>query len=293
MQSIDAAEEIFGPEEMPLNETDKAWIRQEIHSTHSVWDKIRGWSPLAAVVAIFLFGLNQWSGYIEFRTTTGERLKTIESALGIVQLGQLSNNPINPANAVAAQKILINAQSEKLLLDATAVKNSGSAFLKASQENPSAWDAVLSFLNYRAFLNEGSFPIARKEFSPVNNGELISYAEVSLKGPLTLKADFSNQLVPINKAFIYQKIDEAVQRTTGHPYLLIHAQGPGYIQLDGSWIRKVIFEGVRIHYEGGPLILQDVYFINCTFDIKQTSNSQVLSARLMEPAPTNYSQPSS
>ncbi len=41
MPSTGVTEIIIGPEEMPLNETDKAWIRQEIRSDHSVWDKIR------------------------------------------------------------------------------------------------------------------------------------------------------------------------------------------------------------------------------------------------------------
>ncbi len=275
MQAAQATEGIVGPEEMPLNETDKAWIHQEIRYARSVWDKIRGWSPLGAAVAILIFGLTQWSGYIEFRTTTGDRLKAIESSLEIVRLGQLSRNPTDPKNAADAETLLTNAKSKKIPLDATAIKDFGNIFLKAAQTTPAAWDASLSFLDYRSFLNQGSFPVARKSFSPIPEGQLASYMAFHGTGQLTFEADYSNQLVPISQAFIYQRVDLPVTRNVGHPYLLIHnAQGSGELDLDDFWLRNVIFEGVRIHYTGGPLILENVYFVNCTFDVTNNSVGQ-------------------
>jgi len=40
---------------------------------------------------------------------------------------------------------------------------------------------------------------------------------------------------------------------------------------DGFQLRNVIFDGVGIEYKGGPIRLENVYFVNCTFDVQQTS----------------------
>jgi hypothetical protein len=76
---------------MPLNETDKAWVRQTIRDaiadTHKIskWGKltrfIKEWSGTSAAVAVLILFFTQWTGYIEFRTHTNDRLDTIESNL--------------------------------------------------------------------------------------------------------------------------------------------------------------------------------------------------------------------
>jgi hypothetical protein len=50
-------------------------------------------------------------------------------------------------------------------------------------------------------------------------------------------------------------------------------------------MKKVILRNVNIFYDGGPLEMPDVYFINCTFEVKQQSNGQRLVAAVLEPPP--------
>ncbi len=222
-------------------------------------------------------------------------MKSIEGSLGIIRLSQLSSDPTDPKNATEAKKLLTNARSQKIKFDATAIKDFGNLFLTAARTTPTAWDAAQSFLDYRSFLDENSFPVARSDFSPIPPGQLTSYIYFEGKGPLTFKADYSNALVPIKNAFVYQKMNEPINRTMGHPYLLIHnAQGSGEVNLDGFWLRNVIFEGVRIHYAGGPLILENVSFLNCTFDVTNTpSGEHFISVALSSPTGTKFSESAS
>jgi hypothetical protein len=44
--------------------------------------------------------------------------------------------------------------------------------------------------------------------------------------------------------------------------------------LDGFKFRHVIFSNIRIIYNGGPAQLEDVLFVNCTFDIPQKPQGQ-------------------
>ena len=39
----------------------------------------------------------------------------------------------------------------------------------------------------------------------------------------------------------------------------------GAIRIDGLLIRHVVFRNVEIHYDGVPVILEDVMFVNCRF----------------------------
>jgi hypothetical protein len=46
--------------------------------------------------------------------------------------------------------------------------------------------------------------------------------------------------------------------------------------LDGFYLDNVVFENANIIYHGGPVILQNVRFVNCTFDVRRSSQSEKL-----------------
>jgi hypothetical protein len=50
--------------------------------------------------------------------------------------------------------------------------------------------------------------------------------------------------------------------------------------LDGFYLDNVAFENAHIIYHGGPVILQNVRFVNCTFDVRRSLQSE----RLLEAA---------
>src|SRR2546430_386478 len=44
--------------------------------------------------------------------------------------------------------------------------------------------------------------------------------------------------------------------------------------LDGFYLDNVVFQNANIIYHGGPVILQSVRFVNCTFDVRRSSQSE-------------------
>lgn len=54
--------------------------------------------------------------------------------------------------------------------------------------------------------------------------------------------------------------------------------------LDGFWLDNVVFENAIIIYHGGPVILQNVRFVNCQFEVKKSPRSeQLIEAAVKQP----------
>ena len=68
--------------DMPLNETDKACIREHVRGAHERhgWGKFTGAikdrGGAGAAITILILALTRWTTYIEFRTQTNDRLGT-------------------------------------------------------------------------------------------------------------------------------------------------------------------------------------------------------------------------
>lgn len=57
---------------------------------------------------------------------------------------------------------------------------------------------------------------------------------------------------------------------------------------DGFQLRNVIFDGVGIEYKGGPIRLENVYFVNCTFDVQHTSEGQEFAKAILSHVPVTF-----
>jgi hypothetical protein len=60
-----------------------------------------------------------------------------------------------------------------------------------------------------------------------------------------------------------------------------HLIGIGQQKLDGAYWRNFVFEKTTIIYNGGPMALENVIFINCTFQMNQTPQTDKLSNTLL------------
>jgi hypothetical protein len=74
---------VFSPI-MPLNEPDRSWVREQIRDSQQAENKVakffKHWLPLLIAGGGVLWFLNGWSGYVTFRTNTGDRLGVIEKS---------------------------------------------------------------------------------------------------------------------------------------------------------------------------------------------------------------------
>ena len=59
-------------------------------------------------------------------------------------------------------------------------------------------------------------------------------------------------------------------------------------QLDGLYMRHVIFDHVEIHYSGSPVILEDVRFVNCTFVFDNVDHARLLGEQILAEATVNF-----
>jgi hypothetical protein len=60
--------------------------------------------------------------------------------------------------------------------------------------------------------------------------------------------------------------------------------GENGLVLDGYWLDNVVFENTTLIYRGGPVILQNVRFVNCTFDVRRSPQAeQLLAAAIKQP----------
>lgn len=158
-------------DDMPLNATDKAWVQREIEASHKragfgkLTGFIKDWGGTGAAVGIIIFFLTQWSGYTEFKTSTGMKLEGVNVRLDKIDTSLLelraSQSPdsvlheINgldpakfaravPALRIAVQKPLVaNSEVSRPLLGGIAEKLS-----KTNPLVPNYWQTVLEFLQF-------------------------------------------------------------------------------------------------------------------------------------------------
>jgi hypothetical protein len=155
---------VIGNIDMPLNETDKAWIRQEIQAAHrrhglgKLTGFIRDWSGAGGCIAILIFFLTQWSAYIVFRTNTQDRLAEIEKTLAPVALQNHASLPQSQFETVLPdlKSAITAARERKVKVSPKVLDDLQSKLLTSSANAPAFWPTVAEFIDYRSF-NQSSW----------------------------------------------------------------------------------------------------------------------------------------
>jgi hypothetical protein len=168
-------------EDMPLNPADRAWVNEAIEDAHKrhgfgkFTGFIKDWSGVGAAAGILVLVFTQWTGYIEFRTKTGDRLDTIQNtdlpALS-KKLDALEGSLDKLTLMVTPQQIkrhaglskqefqstlpqlraaLQLATQEKIELPHTVVDDLQHKLLETERDAPEFWPTVSEFISYRSF----------------------------------------------------------------------------------------------------------------------------------------------
>ncbi len=187
-----------------------------------------------------------------------------------LRLQQNATDPSNPQNVADAQQVLETAKKKKLKIPSDVVQTTGAKFVQAAQTNANAWNAALSFLDYHSFQNTATLPATP---APLPESEVLYHTNYDILtiGPLG-HAYTVPPPIPQDRAASVHFIDKP-DRNTKVP------MGPSFLVLadatyllDSLYIRRVIFRDAVIVYKGGPLVLDNVTFINCTFKVEQQPN---------------------
>jgi len=246
-----------------------------------------------------LFAANQWTAYVEFRTTTNEKLKSVDERLNrldehlnrldksvaALQLETFSESPTDKNSAIEAIKAIDSARMQFVQLPPEVINQTGKRFVEAADKNPEAWDATLGFLNYKSFLNSVSLLIPShahatftdhyRHFLPEGGGQPPTISVVGA--------------VPEESAARFDLMGEDSNKGLVYASQFVFVTG-GDVSIDAMQIRNVVFIGTKIFYDGGPVQMENAYFVNCIFVMKPAPKSRGLALAVLDlPPSTDFS----
>jgi hypothetical protein len=203
-------------------------------------------------------------------------IKPLAANQTTTQLIIAAADPTDPTSPVKVAQAIAEAKKTQTPIPATVLNKTGQAFVDASAEDPKAWDTTKVLMEYRANLNSLTFVFPPTSL-PVQSTRFTAKAFDGKPGP---HLSVVSQGVPAAQVARLQPIGQNTNPTisSGPSHLL--AAG-GAILLNGMDIAHVIFVGVEVHYDGGPLQMQDVLFINCTFVFTNTDQTRDLAKQII------------
>jgi len=237
------------------------------------------------VTGLITFGGVLLAGYLGWAGITlvqqGNKLAEIYELLSPSQrLALIASHPEDPASIEAAQQILRTAKETGTEFSPDLIANTGQKFIRAAGQTEQAWDAALQFLDYRSFLSANSAPKPQGQ-RPLTgqweaNFEFKTGPPIPREGHITM-AD----LVAREDAALAEPIGRSLlpSSTTLAPAFLI--LDTVSVSLDGYRFKNVIFRNSTIKYDGGPLRMENVYFVNCTFEIPPNQHGREFAEKVI------------
>jgi hypothetical protein len=176
--------------------------------------------------------------------------------------------------------VLEAAKNAKGRLDVPAVVAAGKEFAKASVSEPKAWEATAALLDYKSFLQKDNSPAAGAR---LHRSGVASYSYPMSIGSLwTISASDSPDVPQMR---LIDQPDLNKDSRTGPAFLNVRG---GEFPLDGYYLKRVIIQDAHIIYNGGPLVLDQVFFVNCTFEIKQGDSGLEFADAVFSNNPTAF-----
>lgn len=181
---------------------------------------------------------------------------------------------------------IASAREAKVSVDPMLVVNAGRRIFEISSQrsDQAIWQAALDLVGYRSSLNVS--PIPPVEAVPVTTETLYgTYVSERSNGAMRLR-HYGD--VPIEKAAIFEPLGSHLNKNNqrGDAFIIV---SDGEIALDGSDIKNVIFENVRVAYGGGPIRMENVSFVNCTFDLPQNQHGEEFGLAVLEHPSVGFS----
>jgi hypothetical protein len=265
-------------------------VRVEERTSNIRWAVGIGAAAIIAM-AVQLFLMNGRLSGIE------QNVSEIRIDVSGMRLAQTATNPKDPHNIQEAKRVLTEAEKSKVRIPSSIVENTGKKFLEVAKDAPGAWDAALAFADYRSFLNGPNPP--QQDFYPFTGGgpEIDKklgrtyYAWHQISGEPLPQFTTSLKRVPIDISARNEPLGQPLTQTASQGPALLLGVG-GHILLDSYYMRGIVLEGVTVHYDGGPVALENVTFINCQFTIGNGDNGRALGSQILASSSVNFKAPS-
>lgn len=216
---------------------------------------------------------------------------TINKSLDELRLVETASSPTTPSSASEATKILTHAQEKQIKFSPAVVESTGLRFIDAGQISSDAWKTAQEYLGYRSFLNAGYQPTFG-DITPSQNStyhfslnmkpskpDHTLFATVYNAGPKASGKDDAR----------LESLSAGIQTTgSGAKWLIVDLKSADPMILDDEYMRNVIVRNGRVEYDGGPLLLINVYFVNCKFNFVLKPRAVDLSKVMLASAAVNF-----
>jgi hypothetical protein len=183
----------------------------------------------------------------------GDTKTLVDEALAVAKnasdAGRTENAKIvlNIANRLLAEQQASREPAPQEFFDNAVQKYQ--AIKKSPELSDAVWDGTTKLAEYRSAINT------------VPTGFEVKTGELGRKGPFRYLKD----------SFI------------SGPNAIAMGAEHGFV-LDGFWLDNVVFENTTIIYHGGPVILENVRFVNCHFEVTKSPHSeQLIEAAVKQP----------
>ena len=188
-------------------------------------------------------------------------------------------------------ELLKLAKSQNIKLDPQLVSNYGRQVSSLSNDpavSSLAWSTALAFLDYKSLLNSDSLHSVPGTFIAVPPGTITFMIQAKWYGAANF--EWSKESVPRDESFVFQRIDNPANLPGGntHPFLRVIGEKGSVIWLDGFRVRNVVLENITVEYDGGPVEMDHVYFVNCTFKVKPMSSTQRFANAVLSQVPVTF-----
>jgi len=233
-------------------------------------------TPMIAVLGTAFMGFQSW-----IAATLVQDVKTlakIQQSLSSIGLSVASATPTSPKSQEDTKDLLAQARRGAIpAIPTSTIEQAGNQFMSVSATNAGAWAVLLDLAAYRSSFNE-----APSKASAQSSDEKVHIAYRWRKLPDKPEmALWAGPAVPAAFAARFQYLGAPVETDNarlGNAFLI--GMG-GAADITGTYMRHVYLENVEVHYAGGPLVLDDVTFISCTFVFDNSPKARTLAQRIL------------
>lgn len=229
--------------------------------------------------------------------STNDRIDVVLSQ-ALLKLLPASASKVKPTaqNLIKGQELIKIAKTVNAKLEPAALAKFGTQALALSQDpslSPVAWRTVTQSVTYRSYLNA--------DFIPKLN-DLTPWPESdSYRQSVNTRPDDSKSTPPWSFIVYWgggyvAEAQSARLESLARPQpqgsrigFFVIEGGRDFIVLDGMHMKNVILRNARVIYEGGPIKLENVSFVNCTFDLRESGPTRRFSQTMLQATSINFS----
>jgi len=194
----------------------------------------------------------------------------------------------------ASSQLIEMAKAEGIRLNPILISAHGKRIMDVSEKYPGVWPVAEQLLSYRTFLNA--------ELPQLPENLKLTTKRSEYRESVTLVLDpkhpewhapfevlYAGGYTTPEKSARLERLDNPQPGASGLAFFVIDGLSTDTIVLDGEYMKNVIIRNANVSYRGGPVVLENVYFVNCTFSsFRPTPNSRQLGKALFASVSTTF-----